>query len=322
MSRRGFCRVSLGILIAPRISIAQNATRVRRVGVLDPGRPSTPEEITKEAEPLRELGWVEGKNLHVERRYANGQPERLQALAEELVRANVEIIVTLGGGATLAAKRATTTLPIVMRSAGDPVVQGLVASLARPGGNVTGFSIAGPETFAKELSLLKEFVPRLERIGLMWEVGNQYARVTRSQVEQVCQSISLVPIFVEIGAAKEIDGAIDQFVRQRAQAVVLYSSAFMIEHGAEIVNAATKQGVATMALEEESGAMITYSVTDAEVSRACAYYIDRILRGAKPADLPVRQPMQFALIINLNTAKALAVTVPKELLLRADKVIQ
>lgn len=114
---------------------------------------------------MRDLGWIEGKNLHVERRYANGQPERLQALAEELVRANVEIIATAGGGATLAAKRATTTLPIVIRSAGDPVVQGLVASLARPGGNVTGFSIAGPEIFAKELSLLKEFLPRLERIG-------------------------------------------------------------------------------------------------------------------------------------------------------------
>jgi len=322
MSRRGFFRASLSILIAPRIAIAQGSTRVRRIGVLDSGRASTPEEIREEAEPLRQLGWVEGRNLHIERRFDNGEHERLQALAEELVRANVEIIVASGPLAAFAAKRATTTIPIVFRSSGDPVLQGLVATLARPGGNVTGFSLAGPEIFTKELSLLKEFVPRLERIAMMWEVGNQYARVTRSQVEQVCQSIDLVPILVEIGTAGEIDGAIAQLVRQRAQAVLLYSSNFMNEHGAKIVDAATKHGIPTMALVEDGGALITYAPTDAEANRVRAYYIDRILRGAKPSDLPVQQATQFELTINLKTAKALGITVPKELLLRADKVIR
>jgi putative tryptophan/tyrosine transport system substrate-binding protein len=322
VSRRTFCWTFAGVLVAPRIAFAQASKVVRRIGVLYPGRPDTPEEIRKEAEPLRELGWVEGENLHVERRYDNGQPERLQALAEELVRANVEIIVTGGSGATRAAKRATTTIPIVIRSSGDPVLQGLVASLARPGGNVTGFSLAGPGIFAKELSLLKEFLPRLERVGMMWEVGNQYARVTRSQVEHDCQSLNLVPTFAEIGAAGEIDAAIAQLVRQRVQAVVLYSSAFMNDHGPEIVGAATKQGLLTLALNEEGGALMIYSVTDAEVSRVRADYIDRILRGAKPADLPVRQPMQFELIINLKTAKALGITVPQSLLMRADRVIK
>jgi len=246
----------------------------------------------------------------------------LQPLAEELVRANVEIIVTSGAGATLAAKRVTTTIPIVIRSSGDPVLQGLVASLARPGGNVTGFSLAGPEIFTKELSLLKEFLPRLERIGMMWEVGNQYARVSRSQVEQVCQSINLVPIFVEIGAAGGIDGAIGQLVRQRAQAVVLYSSAFMNDHGTEIVNAATKQGIPTMALVDDGGAFITYGPTDTESDRVRAYYVDHILRGAKPADLPVQQASQFELIINLKTAKALGITVSQSLLARANRVIR
>ena len=322
ISRRGFCRASLSILIAPRIVMAQGSLRVRHIGVLDSGRASTPEEIREEAEPLRQLGWVEGGNLHVERRFDNRQPERLHALAEELVRASVEIIVTSGTAATLAAKRATTTIPIVIRSSGDPVLLGLVASLARPGGNVTGFSVAGPEVFAKELSLLKELLPRLERIGLMWEVGNRYARATRSQVEQLCQSAHLVPTFAEIGAAGEIDAAIVQLVRQRVQAVVLYSSAFMIDHGVEIVGAATKQGLPTMALEEEGGALIIYSPTDAEASRVRADYIDRILRGAKPADLPVQQPTQFELIINLKTATALGIAVPQSLFLRADKVIR
>ena len=322
VSRRTFCWTFAGVLLAPRIAFTQASKVVRRIGVLNPGMPNTAEEITKEAEPLRELGWVEGQNLHVERRFGNGQPERLQALAEELVRADVEIIVTGGSAATLAAKRATTAIPIVIRSSGDPVLQGLVASLARPGGNVTGFSLVGPGLFAKELSLLKELLPRFERIGMMWEVGNQYARVTRSQVEHDCQSVNLVPTFAEIGAAGEIDAAIVQLVRQRVQAVVLYSSAFMNDHGAEIVGAATMQGLPTMALNEEGGALIIYSVTDAEVNRVRAEYIDRILRGAKPADLPVRQPMQFELIINLKTAKALGITVPQSLLLRADRVIQ
>jgi putative ABC transport system substrate-binding protein len=322
LSRRDFCRTLAGVLVAPARAIAQSSRAVRRIGVLYPGKPNTPEEIRKEAEPLRELGWVEGQNLHVERRYDNGQPEKLQALAEQLVRANVEIIVTTGTGATLAAKRATTTIPIVIRSSGDPVLLGLVASLARPGGNVTGFSIAGPEVFAKELSLLKELLPRLERIGLMSEVGNQYARSTRSQVDQLCQSAHLVPTFAEIGAAGEIDAALVQLVRQRVQAVVLYSSAFMIDHGVEIVGAATKHGLPTMALEEEGGPLIIYSPTDAEASRVRADYIDRILRGAKPADLPVRQPTQFELIINLKTAKALGITVPQSVLVQATRVIQ
>ena len=322
LSRRDFCRTLAGVLVAPARAIAQSSKTVRRIGILYPGKPNTPEEIRKEAEPLRELGWVEGQNLGVERRYDNGQPEKLQALAEQLVRANVEIIVTTGTGATLAAKRATTAIPIVIRSSGDPVLLGLVASLARPGGNVTGFSVEGPEVFAKELSLLKELLPRLERIGLMWEVGNHYARATRSQVDQLCQSAHLVPTFAEIGAASEIDAAMVQLVRQRVQAVVLESSTFMIDHGVEIVGAATKHGLPTMALEEVGDPLIIYSPNYAEAIRVRADYIDRILRGAKPADLPVRQPTQFELIINLKTAKALGLTIPQSVLGRADEVIQ
>jgi putative ABC transport system substrate-binding protein len=275
---------------------------------------------------LRELGWVEGQNLQVERRYGNGRPERLQALAEELVRAKVEIIVTGGTPATLAAKRATTTIPIVIRTSGDPVLLGLVASLARPGGNVTGFSDATTEVIAKRLSLLKELLPRLQRVGMMWEAGNPYVRAARSQFDRVCQSLDLEPITIEISAASKFDEAIAQIARQRAQVLLLPGSSLVYDHRFEIVGSATKHGLPTVADDEtmvrEGGALITYTSTDAEQSRVRADYIDRILRGAKPADLPVRQPTQFVLVINLKTAQALGLTIPKELLLRADEVIQ
>jgi len=326
-SRRSFNRLFVGLfLAAPRIAIAQGAAVVRRIGVLETGLPETPEQIWKQAEPLRELGWVEGQNLHVERRYDNGRFEALQPLAQELVRAQVEIIVTGGTPATLAAKRATTTIPIVIFGAGDPVLLGLVASLARPGGNVAGYSYAFPEVTAKSLSLLKELLPRLQRIGVLWQAGNSYNSATRGQFEHICQSLGLDAVFVEIAAAGEIGGAIAELVRQRAQALVLQTGGFFWDHRIEIVDAATKHGLPTVADSDEmvweAGVMIAYTNTLVEQDRVRAEYIDRILRGAKPADLPIRQPTKFQLVINLKTARALGITVPKELLMRADEVIQ
>lgn len=208
MSRRTFGCVLAGLLVAaPRTAIAQAKTAVRRIGILEPGVPDTPEEIRKDAEALRELGWTEGRNLLVERRYANNRSEALQTLAEELVRRNVEVIVTRGTPATRAAKRATATIPIVFRSAGDPVLLGLVESLARPGGNLTGFSVAGPEVAAKYLSLLKELLPALQRIGVV-ESTNPYFSAVRGQFELTCRSLGLEPIFVDIESGGEIGAAI------------------------------------------------------------------------------------------------------------------
>jgi putative ABC transport system substrate-binding protein len=284
-----------------------------------------PDELP-EAEALRQLGWVEGENLQVERRFAKGRLEALQSLAEELVRSRVEIIVTGGTAATLAAKHATTLIPIVFRSAGDPVALGLVASLARPGGNVTGFSKASPEITAKFLSVLKELLPRLERIGVLLQAGNPYNRAIRGQFEDACRSLGLAPLIVEIGAAGEIGGTIEQLVRQRAQALVLDSNGFVWDHRFEIVDAATKHGLPTMADDSdkvrEAGALIAYSYFQLEEARVRAENIDRILRGARPADLPVRQPTRFELVINLRTARALGITVPQSLLVRADEVIR
>jgi len=326
MSRRTFGRMLAAIVVAsPGVVSAQTSKAVRRIGVLELGdAPDEPELIWRQDEPLRERGWVEGKNLHVERRY--GRPEAMQALAEELVRAQVELIVTGGTAATLAAKRATTTIPIVFRSAGDPVLLGLVASLARPGGNVTGYSAASAEVTAKDLSLLKELLPRLRRIGVVWWAGDPYNRATRGQFEQICKSLGLVPIIVEIRVASEIDGAIEELDRQHAQALALGSGGFFWDHRREIVDAATRHGLPTMTdaaeMVREAGALIGYTSTRVERDGLRADYIDRVLRGARPGDLPVQQPTKFELVINLKTAKALGITIPQPLLLRADAVIE
>src|SRR5262245_48839786 len=244
-SRRSFCRASLSILIAPGIAPAQ-AQKIRRIGVLEPGAPETPESIWKQGEPLRELGWVEGQNLNVERRYANNQVEALQQLAEELVRARVEVIVTAGTPATVAAKRVTNTIPIVMRSVADPVGLGLVSSLARPGANVTGFSWQGPEVDAKSLSLLKELLPALQRIGVIEWSGDASFRLRREQFEQACRSLSLNPVFAAIAAASEIEDAIARLAHQRVQALVFRPSDLFYEHRFEIAGAAMKRGLPTL----------------------------------------------------------------------------
>ena len=325
VSRRIFCWTLVGVFVAPSIAIAQTS-KVRRIGILEPGAEilDTPEWRRSQAEPLEKLGWVEGQNLLVERRY--GRPEALQPLAEELVRAKVEIIVTSGTPATLAAMHATSTIPIVFRTAGDPVLLGLVASLARPGGNVTGYTEVVSEVNAKYLSVLKELLPRVQRIGVLWEAENPYVRATRGQFEHVCQSLGLVPFIVEIGAADEADGVIAQLVRQRAQVLLISSGlAWSYEQLEEAIGFATKHSLPTISDDSEiarHGALMTYGATWVEQHNRRAEYIDRILRGAKPADLPVRQPTNFELVINLKTAKALGLTIPKELLLRADEVIQ
>ena len=326
MSRRAFSRM-LGVFLigTSRLATAQGAPAVRRIGALELNAPDPPEFLWKQAEPLRKLGWVEGQNLHVERRYANNRVEALQPLAEELVRARVEVIVTGGTPATLAAKRATNTIPIVIRTAGDPVLLGLVASLARPGGNVTGYSQVSPEVDAKSLSLLKELLPALQRMGVLEWSANPYFRAQRAQFEQTCRSLRLDPVFAAIAAADEIEGVIAQLARQRVQALMVRSGEFY-DYRFEVAAAAMKHGLPTLSndpdIVREAGTLVAYSATQAEQDQQRARYIDLILRGAKPADIPVQQPTQFQLVINLKTARALGLTIPKELLLRADEVIQ
>jgi len=316
--------LAAGIIAAPLASKAQTAPTVRRIGFLGSGARPTTDELHEGDAPLRALGWVEGKNLIVERRYTNGRAELLRPLAEELVRLNVELIVTHGSGATLAAKNATTTIPIVIMSAGDPVRTGLVASLSRPGGNITGYSIVNPELDAKRLATLRELLPAMKRLGFLENSTNPYYRATRKDFEQACRSLGIQPIFVEVATAGELQDAVADAARQGAQALLVTSDTLFYDNRAEIMRAALKHALPTMADPDfvEAGALVSYKDTLLEQVRRNASFIDRILRGAKPADLPIEQPTQFELIINLKTAKALGITIPPPLLLRADEVIQ
>ena len=328
MSRRRFSRLVVGLLVAtPCVAFTQRSIVVHRIGRLETGTPDTPEEMWVQAAPLRQLGWIEGQNLHVERRYGKeNSPEELAQFAEDLVRAKVEIIVTGGTPATRAAMRATKTIPIVFRQAGDPVGSGLVASLARPGANVTGFSWQGQEVLAKYLSLVRELLPGVRRIGVLEPSTNPYLTAERPLFENLSRSRGMEPIFFEIVAPGEIDNVIATLARQHIEALVLRTEDFVIDHQFEIVAAATKYGLPTLAerasIAREAGALASYFSTSAESDRRTAYYIDRILRGAKPADLPVEQPTQFELVINLKTARVLGLTVPPTLLMRADEVIR
>jgi putative ABC transport system substrate-binding protein len=326
MSRRTFGgRLGVFLYAAPSIALSQGATVLRRIGVLELNEPDLPEFLWKQAEPLRKLGWVEGQNLHVERRYAKNRVEGLQPLAEELVRAKVELIVTGGTPATLAAKRATNTIPIVIRTAGDPVLLGLVASLARPGGNVTGYSQVSPEVEAKSLSLLKELLPTLQRIGVLEWSANPYYVAKRREFEHTCGALRLDPVFAPIAASGEIEGVIAQLARERVQALMLRGGEFY-DYRFAIAAAAVKHGLPTLSNDSdvvrEAGILVAYCPTQAEQDQLRARYIDLILRGAKPGDLPVQQPTKFELVINLKTAKALGLTISQPLLLRADEVIQ
>lgn len=306
-------------------AFAQASKAVRRIGLLEVGIPLTPDQIQEYSDAFREFGWVEGRNLHIEWRYANNKAEALQALAEELVRANVEVIVTKGTTATLAAKRATISIPIVF-AAGDPVQLGLVASLARPGSNLTGYSQAKRETSAKYLSLLKELLPPIRRVGVLEYSPNPFYRATRGQFEDSCRLLGMEPVFVEIVSANEIESAISQLPRQRVEALVLRGDSFVYDHRFEIGSATLKHGLPTMSempdLVRDAGILASYTPARSEENQRVASYVDRILRGAKPADLPVEQPTKFELVINLKTARALGLTIPKELLLRADEVLQ
>jgi putative ABC transport system substrate-binding protein len=326
MDRRTFIStLSCGVVAAPLIVRAQTATTIRRIGFLAPGPPESAAELQERYAALKELGWIEGRNLLFERRYANGRAELLRPLAEELVRLKVELIVTSGTAATLAAKSATNTTPIVFRTAGDPVRTGLVASLARPGGNVTGYSIFGPEFDAKKIAVLRELLPNVQRVGMLENSTNPYFRATRKELEQACRSFGIQLIFVEVAAASDLANAVAEVARQGGQALFVPPDGLFIENRGEIMRAALKHALPTTVarpIVRETGALVSYHPTQREEDNRAAAFINRILRGAKPAELPVEQPTQFELVINLKTAKALGITVPQSLLSRADEVIQ
>jgi putative ABC transport system substrate-binding protein len=323
MRRREFLSV-VAMLAAPCAVTAQQTGPVRRMGVLFTSAGPNPAGRAIFIQTLRDLGWIDGQNLSIEYRYANNNVELVPALATELVRLKVDVIVTIGSVASLAAKRATTTIPIVA-SSGDPVLVGLVTSLSRPGGNITGTSTTSPELTAKRLQFLKGLLPSATRIGELVNPANPQERLMRTDYERVYRSVDLQPIFVEVTRADQLEGAIAEFARQRTQALVVRADPLFLTNRDTIMQLAVKHALPTMTEGRQfvaAGGLVSYAPNGAEQIRRSAALVDKILRGAKPGDLPFEQPTTFELVINLKTAKTLGITIPQSLLLLADEVMQ
>ena len=304
---------------------AQQMGRVYRIGFLGATSPSgyTP-QVEAFRGGLRDLGYVEGKNVVIEFRWAEGNYARLPELAAELVLLKPDVLVTHAPAGTRAAKRATATIPIVMGVAGDAVATGLVAGLARPGGNVTGSSFFLPELNAKRLEVLKEALPRLSRVGVLLNPDNPANVATLRAMEETARSVKIQLHAVEVRSPADFEGAFATIVKGRAGALAVYDDAMLIAEAAQIADLARKSRLPTIGFIEyaKAGGLLAFGVNFPDLWRRAAGFVDKILKGAKPADLPVEQPTTFQVIVNLKTAKALGLTIPQSILVRADEVIR
>jgi putative ABC transport system substrate-binding protein len=327
--------LALGLLAAPLGSNAQQPTKIWRIGFLSP---SSSSHLEKRGDPLggrgleafrqglRERGYIEGQNIAIEYRWAEGRFERLPDLAAELVRLKVDVIVAVVTQASLAAKNATRTIPIVTVAVGDPVGSGLVASLAHPGGNVTGPSSMFAELAGKQLELLKETVPKASRVAVLRNPANPVwqAQMLR-ETEIAARTLGLRLQLLDARGLEELEGAFAAMTRGRARALLVQADPMFSLHARRIADLAVKHRLPTMGgfrENVEAGFLMSYAPNFPDLFRRAGYYVDRILKGTKPADLPVEQPMRFEFAINMNTAKALGITFPQTILIRADQVIQ
>jgi len=327
MDRRVFISlVAGGLLAAPLAAEAQPAGKVPRVGVLSGGSPSdpVPRGVDAVQQGLRELGYVEGQSIAIEYRWAEWKYERLPALAAELVRLKVDVIVATVAVAIQAAKHATKAIPIVM-VANDPVAAGFVASVARPGGNITGLSMMTPEVVAKQLELLREVVPKISRVAVLGNPANpgNAPQVRAAETAARALGVRLQPL--EARGPSEIDRAFAAMTRERAGAFLVLLDPMLAGQREQIADLAAKGHLPAMyALRQhvEVGGLMAYGADIFDLFRRTAIYVDKILKGAKPADLPIEQPTKYELVINLKTAKVLGLTIPPSLLQRADQVIE
>ena len=316
----------IAVISCGGIAEAQQPKKVPRIGFLATVPPSAIAARTEAfRQGLRELGYVEGKNIVIEWRYAEGKADRLPGLAAELVRLKVEVIVTAGPPATRPAKEATSTIPIVMAQDSDPVGNGFVASLARPGGNITGLATLAPEISGKQLELLKEIVPRLSRaavLGTSTQPGN--AQSLR-ETELAARAFGVKLQYLDVLSSKDIETAFRAASKGRADVVLVLGGAVLNSHRTQIADLAAKNRLPAVHGQPEfmdAGGLMFYGASITEMFRRAATYVDKILKGAKPADLPVEQPTKFDLVINLKTAKQIGLTIPPNVLARADKVIK
>ena len=313
------------LLARPPTGLAQQPTRVARIGVLRLGSASEHASRVEQLRAgLRDFGYVEGKNLVIEFRWAEGKHERLPELAAELVRLKVEVIATEGTPDTLAAKRATTTIPIVMASVGDAVASGIVASLARSGGNLTGTTIFSPELMAKRLELLMEALPSTRQVAVLMNPANPVQELSWQAMVNSARSMKVGVHRFEARRPNEFESAFSAMARQRVDAVVITQDGMYLSNAGALADLAAKQRLPSIAFSEfaEAGGLIGYGVDILELNRRAAYFVDKILKGAKAGEIPVERPTKFTLVINLKTAKALDLKIPPSILLRADRVIE
>jgi putative tryptophan/tyrosine transport system substrate-binding protein len=330
MRRIGLATIlALSVVLAPLTPAApQQAGKVWHLGVLSPS--NTPSEAARRQSPLiqklNELGWVENRNLLMEYRYADGKIDRLADLAIELVQSNVDAIFTVSTPGVQAARKATGTIPIVFIGINDPVGLGLVASLAHPGGNVTGIStLLTGDLVAKQLQILKEVVPRVSRVATLWNPANPASATALKETQAIAPALGIRIVPVAMQTPGELEIAVATVLRDRSDALLVHPTAPMSEQRVRILGFALKNQLPTVSGTREfaaAGALMTYGPDLARDVRTAAVYLDKIFKGSKPADLPVEQPTQLELVINLKTAKALGLTIPQTLLQRADQVIQ
>jgi putative tryptophan/tyrosine transport system substrate-binding protein len=318
--------VILSFVLAPLAAEGQQAGKIYRIGMLETTSMAlNAANLDAFRQGLRELGYVEGRNFMIEYRSADGRRERFPELATELVRLKVDVILTRGTPAVMAAKNATGTIPVVMAASGDPLLSGVVAGLARPGGNVTGLSAIVVEVTGKRLQLLREVVPGVSRIASLLDMGNPNNALQWKETEIVAQSLGVQPQLLDIRKPGDFGGAFDAAIRQRAGAMVVGIDALTQANHRLIIDLAAKHRLPAIYATREfvdAGGLVAYGVSYPHLYHRAATYVDKILKGAKPADLPVEQPTKFEFAINLKTAKALGLTIPPSVLARADQVIE
>src|SRR5215831_17959119 len=326
MDRRTFITIVGGTVLGAPLAAEAQAAKVPRIGVLHPGAPSTSSHFAAAFDQgLRELGYVQGQNIVVERRFAEAKTERMSDIAAELVRLKVDVIVTSTDPGIAAVRQQTQTIPIVMANSTDPVATGFVTSLARPGGNVTGLSSISPELSVKRLELLKEAVPGLSRVGIVWNPDVRGGVLEYKETESAARSLRLQLQSVEVTRVEDFDRAFSALTAGRAEALTVISFSVGFRNRSQFASLAQKNRLPSVfGLREyvDAGGLMSYGPSFTDGWRRAATYVDKILKGAKPSELPVEQPTKFELVINLKTAKALGLTIPQSLLVRADKIIE
>ena len=322
-----FCFTLCALLFAlsPTSQAQQPTGKIARIGYL--GNEQSPSATPREdafLQGLRGHGWVDGQNLLIERRYWENRADRLPALADEMVHLKLDIIVTTTGTAALAAKKTTRTIPIVMTASADAVTQGIVASLARPGGNVTGLTNITPDLAGKQLELLKEAFPRISRVAVLFcpPSGGTIGDKRKSETEAAARALKVRLQYLEVSGPEKIEGALRAATRERAEAIFVADCSVIPPGTVDLIAKIKLPAIYSTSRFAEAGALMVYGPSGVDLARRAATYVDKILKGAKPADLPVEQPIKFELVINLKTAKALNLTIPQSVLYRADRVIR